>query len=84
MSHATAPFRESASHLITPAWGIFSTVDMSASRTEALASLISFGWTCRRIRREVKVVLFRCIRTPTEEWAKNVLDHQHDWAAYVK
>lgn len=57
---------------------------MSPTRQAALDSLIEFGWTCRRVRKEVKVVLFRCIRVTSVESIHNVISHKDDWGPYVK
>ncbi|ORY23801.1 hypothetical protein BCR39DRAFT_342552 [Naematelia encephala] len=65
-------------------WGIFSTVDMHQERQDDLASLVSFGSSCRRARREVRVVLFRCIRTPTVNHVEEVIRNRRGWAKYVR
>jgi len=57
---------------------------MSPTRQAALDSVIEFGWTCRQVRKEVKVVLFRCIRVTSVESIHNVIAHKDDWAPYVK
>lgn len=66
------------------AWGIFSTVDMHQERQEDLASLIALGKTCRKLRKEVRVVTFRCIRTPTIRHVEDVIAARKDWAVFVK
>lgn len=66
------------------AWGIFSTVDMHQERQDALTSLIAFGMTCRKVRREVRVVQFRCIRTPTVQHLETVVQNRDTWGRYVK
>jgi hypothetical protein len=57
---------------------------MAPVRQAALDSLIEFGWTCRKVRKEVKVVLFRCIRTTSIEAVQNVISHRSDWGQFVK
>ncbi|KAL1412617.1 hypothetical protein Q8F55_000364 [Vanrija albida] len=63
-------------------WGIFSTVDMHEERQDALFSLIALGDTCRKVRREVRVILFRCIRIPTVWHAYEAA--KYDWAPFVR
>jgi hypothetical protein len=70
--------------LTASAWGIFSTVDMHQERQDDLASLVALGSTCRKIRKEVRVLLFRCIRTPTLSHVEEVLRNADGWARYVK
>ncbi|WWC87408.1 uncharacterized protein L201_002297 [Kwoniella dendrophila CBS 6074] len=65
-------------------WGIFSTVDMHQERQDDLASLISLGMTCRKIRREVRRIQFTCIRIPGVEWAEEVIRNSDGWPRYVK
>ncbi|WRT65261.1 uncharacterized protein IL334_002204 [Kwoniella shivajii] len=65
-------------------WGIFSTVDMHQERQDDLASLISLGTVCRKIRREVRRVLFTCVRVSGVSWAEEVIENRDGWAKYVK
>jgi hypothetical protein len=57
---------------------------MHPTRQEDLTSLTAFGWCCKKIRREVRVVLFRCIRVTSVEDAEEVLREKRGWARYVK
>ena len=66
------------------AWGIFSTVDMHQERQDDLASLVAFGQVCRKVRREARIILFRCIRTPTIEHVRQVIQNRDGWSRYVK
>lgn len=70
--------------VLTAAWGIFSTVDMHEERQDALTALVAFGKTCRKVRREVRVVQFRCIRTPTTRDVDTVVKNVDNWAHYVR
>ncbi|WVQ68712.1 uncharacterized protein L199_006921 [Kwoniella botswanensis] len=65
-------------------WGIFSTVDMHQERQDDLASLISLGMVCRKIRREVRRILFTCVRVSGVDWAEEVIENRDGWARYVK
>ncbi|ODN91375.1 hypothetical protein L198_05887 [Cryptococcus wingfieldii CBS 7118] len=65
-------------------WGIFSTVDMHEERQESLRSLIHLGLTCRKIRREVKPLLFTCVRVGTVECAKEMIENYATWGVYVR
>ena len=66
------------------AWGIFSTVDMHEERQDDLASLIAMGMTCRKIRKEVRAILFRCIRPYTVKDVNTVIQNKDNWAKYAK
>jgi hypothetical protein len=57
---------------------------MHEERQDDLYSVIEFGSVCRKIRREVRVVLFRCIRTPTIRHVETVLANRDGWARYVR
>ncbi|WVW79020.1 hypothetical protein I302_100983 [Kwoniella bestiolae CBS 10118] len=65
-------------------WGIFSTVDMHQERQDDLASLISLGMVSRKIRREVRRILFTCVRVSGVHWAEEVIENRDGWARYVK
>ncbi|WWD21861.1 hypothetical protein CI109_106349 [Kwoniella shandongensis] len=65
-------------------WGIFSTVDMHQERQDDLATLVALGWTCRKIRREVRRILFNCVRIPSVEHAEELVRNKDGWATYVK
>ncbi|OCF76392.1 hypothetical protein I204_02087 [Kwoniella mangroviensis CBS 8886] len=65
-------------------WGIFSTVDMHQERQDDLASLISLGMVCRKIRREVRRILFTCVRVSGVHWAEEIIGNRDGWARYVK
>lgn len=68
----------------TVAWGIFSTVDMHPTRQDALLSLVNLGSTCRKLRKEVRVIIFRCIRTPTVQHVEEVIRNRRGWAKLVR
>lgn len=57
---------------------------MHEEREDDLASLVALGSTCRKIRREVRVLLFRCIRTPTLRHVEEVVRNRDGWGRYVK
>ncbi|WVF70389.1 hypothetical protein IAT40_005179 [Kwoniella sp. CBS 6097] len=65
-------------------WGIFSTVDMHQERQDDLWTLISLGQVCRKIRREVRRILFTCVRIPSVEHAEELISNRDGWARYVK
>ncbi|KAL7423960.1 hypothetical protein Q5752_001545 [Cryptotrichosporon argae] len=65
-------------------WGIFSTVDMHQEREDCLLSLVAFGSTCRRVRREVRATIFRCIRISSTAHAHEVVRNRGGWARYVR
>ncbi|WWC58935.1 uncharacterized protein I303_101480 [Kwoniella dejecticola CBS 10117] len=65
-------------------WGIFSTVDMHQERQDDLASLISLGMVSRKIRKEVRRILFQCVRVSGVHWAEEVIQNREGWARYVK
>lgn len=57
---------------------------MDGPRQEDLASLIRFGWVCRKVRREARVVLFRCIRVNELKQLHEVVEHRDSWGKYVR
>ncbi|WVQ75334.1 hypothetical protein IAR50_004951 [Cryptococcus sp. DSM 104548] len=65
-------------------WGIFSTVDMHEERQESLRSLIHLGLTCRKIRREVRPILFTCVRVGSVESAEEMIQNHATWGVYVR
>ncbi|WVR04236.1 hypothetical protein IAU60_001236 [Kwoniella sp. DSM 27419] len=65
-------------------WGIFSTVDMHQERQDDLAALIALGQVSRKIRREVRRILFTCVRIPSIEHAEELIENKDGWARYVK
>lgn len=60
-------------------------MDMHEERQTALLTLKAFGSTCRKVRREARVVLFRCIRTTTLEHVDIALGQgQHFWGRHAR
>lgn len=68
----------------TLAWGIFSTVDMDRDRQNSLNALIALGMTCRKIRREVKGILFTCVRVHDQDKGVELIEHRDTWGIYVR
>lgn len=65
-------------------WGIFSTVDMDQDRQNSLDTLIALGMTCRKIRREVKGILFTCVRVHDQDKGLELIEHRETWGIYVR
>lgn len=57
---------------------------MDPDRQTALESLIAFGSTCRKVRKEARVILFRCVRIPGIPEAEELIANRDGWAKLVK
>ncbi|OCF38826.1 hypothetical protein I317_07399 [Kwoniella heveanensis CBS 569] len=57
---------------------------MHQERQDDLWTLISLGQVCRKIRREVRRILFTCVRIPSVEHAEELISNRDGWARYVK
>jgi hypothetical protein len=66
-------------------WNIFASFgDNESDRRQELSDLINFGSSCRAIWKEVRPIMFRCIRTPEIDKINEVIERHNDWGRHVK
>lgn len=57
---------------------------MDQDRQNSLDTLIALGMTCRKIRREVKGILFTCVRVHDQDKGLELIGHTETWGIYVR
>lgn len=57
---------------------------MDQDRQNSLDTLIALGMTCRKIRREVKGLLFTCVRVHDQDKGLELIEHTETWGIYVR
>ncbi|UOH82149.1 hypothetical protein LQV05_004842 [Cryptococcus neoformans] len=59
-------------------------LNMDRDRQNSLNVLIALGMTCRKIRREVKGILFTCVRVHDQDKGVELIEHRDTWGIYVR
>ncbi|KAE8543357.1 hypothetical protein D1P53_000062 [Cryptococcus gattii VGV] len=59
-------------------------LNMDQDRQNSLDTLIALGMTCRKIRREVKGILFTCVRVHDQDKGLELIENRETWGIYVR